>query len=213
MVYLPPGCTPESGPYPTIYVMDGGEYLSLARMNVVLDNLTADHRIRPVIGVFMDPRIDPRDSRTSKRMEDYAMSGPFVRCLVEELAPYLRQKYPITTDARETAILGASLGGLIATYAAATRPDVFGLCAAQSSSYHFLDDSIFTAIPSSPTVRARFYLGTGTVRDAREETIRMKDLLTTRGYEVRYQEVPEGHNWVHWRARLADILTYFWNAQ
>ncbi len=213
LVYTPPGFTPGSGPYPTVYVLDGGEYLSLGKMNIVLDNLIAERRIRPVIAVFMDPRTDPADSRTSKRMEDYALSQTFLRCLSDELPGFLRQRYPIASGPGETAILGASLGGLTATYASALRPDVFGLCAAQSPAYQILRDSIFTLIPASPRVRARFYIETGTLSDAREQSLRMAELLTRLGYDVFYQEVPEGHNWVHWRARLADILIRFWSAR
>src|ERR1051326_7068880 len=37
-VYTPPGASPEKG-LPTIYVTDGGEYLSLAGMDRILDRL------------------------------------------------------------------------------------------------------------------------------------------------------------------------------
>jgi len=209
-VYLPAGYTPTASPLPTVFVADGGEYLSLGLMNNVLDNLIADGRIPPTIGVFVDPRTDLRDSRTSKRMTEYALSDAFVAFLTEELRPDLLRRYRIATAPQQCAMLGASLGGLISTYAAFRRPDVFGLCAAQSPAYQFMEDSIFTVIGMGDRKPIRIYVDTGTIRDAEVGARRMKNLLASKGYTVRYQEFPEAHNWVNWRARLADILMYFW---
>lgn len=197
-------------PLPTIFVTDGGEYLSLGQMNDVLDNLIAEGRVPPIIGVFVDPRTDPGDSRTNTRMTDYGMSDVFLAFLTDELRPYLATRYPIAAEPEQCAIMGASLGGLISTYAAYRRPDIFGLCAAQSPAYQYLRDSIFTVIEPGDRKPFRMYLTTGTIHDAQDEARRMRSILAAKGYAFRYQESPEGHNWVNWRARFSDILIYFW---
>jgi enterochelin esterase family protein len=212
-VYLPPTYPSLTEDYPSIWVTDGGEYLSLALMNNVLDNLLAEARIRPVIAIFIDPRTNVRDSGTSKRMQDYAMRDTFITALTTELAPRLLRKYRIIGDPRQTAIMGASLGGLIATYAAVTRPDMFGLVAAQSPAYWWNQGAIFQLVRSSQKEDIRFYIDTGTIRDARAESLEMKAALLEQGYEVMYAEYPEGHNWVNWRARIGDILTFFWGTR
>ncbi len=209
-VYTPPGYKRSRKRYPCIYVTDGGEYISLALMLNVLDNLIADKRIQPIVGIFIDPRTDVRDSQTSKRMFDYSMSDTFVNALLKELRPRLMKKYKLTTSPEETAIMGASLGGLISTYAAHQHPEVFGLCAAQSPAYWWKDAGIFKIIEPEAKKPIKFYIDTGTIRDAQREALKMKDLLQLKGYEVRYGEYPEGHNWVNWRSRLDDILEYFW---
>ncbi|MFN0157929.1 MAG: alpha/beta hydrolase-fold protein [Bacteroidota bacterium] len=209
-VYLPPNYKKQSARYPVIYVTDGGEYLSLGLMNNVLDNLIAAKRIQPVIGVFIDPRTDIRDAATSMRMHDYTMSDTFVNFLVTELVPRIRKNYRVTDDPANTAIMGASLGGLIATYASYKHPDVFGLCAAQSSSYWWNKDSIVALMREGPKKHVRFYIDTGTIFDAQEGVRKMRDVLRERGYEFSYAEYPEGHNWVNWRARIDAILEYFW---
>jgi len=210
-VYLPHGYRKSSQTrYPTLYVNDGGEYISLALMPNVLDNLIAEKRIPPIVVVFIDPRTDPSDARTSKRMVDYTLSDTYVRFLVDELHPHVSKRYKITTQAEQTGIMGASLGGLIATYAAFKRPDVFGLCAAQSPAYWWANDSIITLIASAPRKDVRFYIDTGTLHDAQEKAAQMKRVLEEKGYPVHYEEHPEGHNWVNWRARLSHILEYFW---
>jgi len=209
-VYLPKEYKHSSRTYPSIWVTDGGEYLSLALMNNVLDNMIADGRIEPVVGVFVDPRTDPRDSGTSMRMHDYTMSDTFAKALTVELLPHLLRKYRISTAPEQTAIMGASLGGLISTYIAYTKPEVFGLAAAQSPSFWWNNDTIIHLVRTGKTKKIRFYIDTGTIADALAESRRMKAALETKGYELSYAEYPEGHNWVNWRARLDDILLYFW---
>lgn len=209
LVYLPAGYE-RGGPYPSITVMDGGEYLTLGLMHIVLDNLIADRRIAPLVGIFVDPRTDPDDPATSMRMHDYALSDTFVAYLTDDVLPLVRNIYRITPDAGQTAVMGASLGGLIATYAALTRPDVFGLCAAQSPSYYWKEDAMIALVRSLPKRDVRISIDTGTIRDAQEGARRMKAALEERGYRFSYAEYPEGHNWVNWRARIDDILVTFW---
>ncbi len=209
-IYTPPGYKQSRKKYPSIYVTDGGEYISLALMLNVLDNLLADKRIEPIVGIFVDPRTDGRDARTSTRMFDYSMSDTFVNAVITELRPRLLKRYRIAPTPEQTAIMGASLGGLISTYAAYTHPEIFGLCASQSPAYWWKERGMFKLIEDGPKKQIKFYIDTGTIRDARVEASQMKDLLLAKGYEVKYGEYPEGHNWVNWRARLSNILTYFW---
>ena len=176
----------------------------------VLDNLIVAKRIDPIVAVFVDPRTDVRDLNTSKRMFDYMMSDTFVSFMADELRDSLMKKYRLSAKPESTGIMGASLGGLISTYAAFKRPEVFGLCAAQSPSYWWKKDSMITVAQESPKRKIKFYISTGTIRDAQEKASKMRSVLDSKGYEVRYEEYPEGHNWVNWRARLANLLEYFW---
>jgi enterochelin esterase-like enzyme len=209
-IYVPPGYAAIRGRLPSLLVTDGGEYLTLGLMNTVLDNLIADRRIRPLLGVFLDPRMDLRDPETSMRMEDYAMNDSFAGFLTGEVLPLVRSRYRVSTDPGETGIMGASLGGLCATHAAFTHPDVFGLCAAQSPSYWWNDDALMNLIDREPKRPVRFSIDTGTIGDAQEGARRMRDVLKRKGYPFAYAEYPEGHNWVNWRSRIDDILTTFW---
>jgi enterochelin esterase family protein len=213
-VYVPAGYRRLKGTFPTLFVTDGGEYLSLALMANVLDNIIAEGRIPPVVCVFVDPRTDIRDSKTSKRSVDYTMNATFVSFLITEVrAGLLRKKYRLAEKPEHTGIMGASLGGLISTFAAFSRPDVFGLCAAQSPAYWWDNGAILRAFAKSPTRPIRLYIDTGTVRDAREHSMKMKNILEEKGYEYSYAEYPESHNWGNWRARIADILVYFWGVK
>ena len=210
IVYLPPRYASTGAPHPVLFVLDGGEYLGLGLMNVVLDNLIADDAIEPPVCVFLDPRTNPGNPQTSTRMKDYTMSDSFVAALVTEIRPFLLQKYRITGEAARTGIMGASLGGLAALHASFERPDVFGLCAAQSGALWWQESRLLRRIEQEPVKPFRVYLDTGTMRDAQDESRRARAILTARGYQLHYEEHPEGHNWFNWRARIGSILRYFW---
>jgi enterochelin esterase-like enzyme len=209
-VYLPFSYKRVKRNYPSIFVLDGGEYLSLALMKNVLDNLIAGKRIEPVIGIFIDPRTHLKDASTSKRMTDYALSDTFMNAVITELYPRILRRYRIKREPDQTAILGASLGGLTSTYIAYMHPETFGLCAAQSPSYFWKHEAIIKLIAQGPKEPVKFHIDTGTLGDALPQAFKMKTMLESKGYEVQYEQHPEGHNWVNWRSRLPDILTYFW---
>ena len=209
-VYVPPGYPSLTDRYPVLYVMDGGEYLSRANMNVVLDNLIAQGEIVPLIAVFLEPRSDPADPRTNTRMSDYALNDSFIDALSGNLRPFLLKRYRMLEGPRNTAIMGASMGGLIATYAAFTHPETFGLCAAQSPSYQWKNDTLITMLRSAPVKDFRMYLSTGTIRDAEQRARIVRDIMREKGYAITYAEYPESHNWLNWRGRLGEILRTFW---
>jgi enterochelin esterase family protein len=209
-VYTPPGYRTSHVAYPAIYVTDGGEYITLALMINVLENLMAEKRIEPIAAIFIDPRTNIRDSRTSTRMYDYTMKDTFVNFVKDEVRDRVLSKYRVSADPRVTAIMGASLGGLIATYAAYSHPDVFGLCAAQSPSYWWNAEAMISMIAQGPRKPLKLYIDTGTIRDAQAASRKMRDVLHERGYEFLYAEHPDSHSWANWRAHIDDILIYFY---
>lgn len=60
-------------------------------------------------------------------------SDNYLRFLVEELKPYIDQRYSTYSDADHTAIAGSSMGGLISLYAICEYPNVFGRAAGLST--------------------------------------------------------------------------------
>jgi hypothetical protein len=60
-IYLPFGYSVHEKGFGTLWVTDGGEYLTLGLMKNVLDNMIYDGRINPVVAIFVDPRTDPTD--------------------------------------------------------------------------------------------------------------------------------------------------------
>jgi enterochelin esterase family protein len=209
-VYLPHGYGRSQRHYPSLYVLDGGDYLSLGMMATVLDNMIADGRIRPLVGVFVEPRTDVTRPGTTKRTTDYGLNELFVAHLTRELRPMLENRYSLSRSARNRGIMGASLGGLLATYAAYTCPHVFSFSGAQSPAYWWKQNAIIKMIAQGRVKPIRFYLDTGTIQNSLESTRAMREILKKRGYHCAYAEHPEGHNWGNWRTHIPNLLEYFW---
>lgn len=210
LVYLPPGFGSPDRRYPSVYILDGLDYIKFGGIENVLDNMIGDRRIPPVVGVFISARAFVNDSLMDVRMADYSMNDSFVTFLTSELRPLLLRRYHLKEQPEETAIMGISLGGLMATYTAILRPGTFGLCAAQSPSYQLENNAIIGFVARTPTRAIRIYLDSGAFSDAAEGTRKMRAMLRAKGYRYSYAEYPEGHNWYNWRSRFDDILTYFW---
>ncbi len=211
-VYVPPGESGRKG-LPAVYVLDGGEYLSLGRMNIVLDNLISAHKIEPVLGIFVDPRTDLHNSTTNYRMSDYGASDTFLLFLSQELIPFINKNYLALDSAGKRAIMGASMGGLMATYIALKQPEQFVNFAAQSPAYFQADSAVIKLLRTISKADINAYIGTGTIHDTEIEARLVSNLLERRGARVHYAEFPEGHNWTNWRAKIREILEYFFPAR
>ena len=205
-VYLPPhyssGETSDS--YRVIFVQDGGEFIRLASMINVLDNLIYENRIPPVVGVFIDP-VD--------RNYEYFANEKYEKMLVDEILPFIGDRYAIASDPDEVAIIGVSLGGAISLMVALDHPELFGKCGSQSGAFDVAEGKLFTLVQSRPSQGVDVYLDCGRFGDLTEVNRRMRDLLARKGYRIRYQEFNEGHSWGNWRAHIDDMLVFFWGKE
>jgi enterochelin esterase-like enzyme len=215
-VYLPPSYTTDNQPYPSIYFHDGGDYLSMGKAPIALNNLISVGAIPPLVAVFISP-VD--------RMREYNCDGRYVSFLCDELLPELQDRYNLSSDPAKQAIIGPSLGGLISLYIGKQRPDRFGLVGVQSSAVKSINGlDIFDARAAysiEPRLPLRFHLVIGSYEDcfSTDEQGQCSDLLNPvrelrslleqRGYPYRYAEHHQGHSWGLWRDTLADALTYF----
>jgi len=205
-VYLPPGYT-TSKAYPTFYVHDGREYVDLAYFNNVVDYLLNESAIKKIIVVFVPP---------VNRVAEYDLNDKYMKFIADELVPYIDSHYSTLRGPSSRGIMGASYGGLISTYIAYNRSDVFGMCAGQSSYFSAHNDLMINVIRDGPKKDIRFYVDCGTfetivsgISGFVDASRRMRDAMLAKGYDLMYQEFHEGHSWGNWRARIEDILKFF----
>ncbi|MDD4972108.1 MAG: alpha/beta hydrolase-fold protein [Paludibacter sp.] len=206
-VYLPAGYS-ASVKYPVVFVTDGQEYSdkNLGAMNIVADNMIMDNKIKPIIIVFVDPR-DPVTS-TNRRMDELVNNRKYTQFLSSELFQQIKTNYSILGTPDQTAILGTSLGGINSAYTGILRPDVFGLIAIQSPAFWYYPN-ILTLYSSAAKASLKVYMDAGTIYDTQDKAMEMKTILDSKGYPLHYAEYSEGHSWGNWRARIDDILIYF----
>ena len=226
-VYLPPGYDDRVNErFPVLYVHDGGEYLTRARLPTILDNLIHNQEIPPLMAVMVDP-ID--------RIREYWANEDYARFTETELIPHIDKTYRTLARREGRGVLGASMGGLISTYLGLSRPHLFSKVAGQSSalflmegerSASFVTDMLkrfgasqnpwgkakrLSALVAELRMPLAFYYDVGKYEPQFIPAHkRLIPLLEAQGCPCLYQELIGGHNWTSWRAHLKDMLTFLW---
>ena len=212
-VYLPQEYKPHKQ-YPLLICHDGDDYLQFAAMKEVLDNLIQRREVRPLVVAF---------TRGHDRNREYGANPRQPAFLVDEVLPEVRRRFGISDDPRELGLMGASFGGVSSLYCAWTRPGVFGRLLLQSGSFVFTDvgdhgrgelwDPVVefvNRLRETPDRlgHPRIYMSCGTFESLITFNRALAPLLREAGHDVRFDEANDGHNWIAWRDRLREGLTW-----
>lgn len=204
IVYLPPGYDQSTKEYPVVLMHDGLEYISLAKMNNVIDYLIYKNEIQPIISIFVPP---------INRTEEYIDSSQqaYTNFIIQELIPWIDNKYSTNTDPAFRAVMGSSAGGNISMWIGINHPDVIGNVGAFSS---YVEDDIQTFLENSHPLKINFYimLGTYDLPVIKQTVTGFIPALQTKGYNYQFEEFYEGHSYGLWRAHLDDALIMFFPA-
>lgn len=150
--------------------------------------------------------------------------GPqLLDAIVGPLRAHVNATYRTRTERDDTGIMGSSMGGLFAFYAAMQRSDVFGKAGCLSSSFWWADRWAVRWVQGGhvPAERPHLYLDTGAARSALEEDANVRDgfhhtramfrALTEQGYETgldldRLVFAGATHDAASWAARVGIPL-------
>lgn len=209
-LYLPPGYDENTlKRYPVLYMHDGsnlflpdeaflGQEWHMDRTLDLLNAMSLIDRVL-VVGVY-----------ASDRMRDYTRPGyeAYARALVQELKPWIDERYRTLPGAHHTAIMGSSLGGVVSFYCAWEHPHVFGNAACLSSTFGFQDDLLERVRTEPLDVRRhlRIYLDSGWPNDNYEVTLTMAHALIGRGFEL-------GRDVTHFAFPFAQHSERAWGAR
>jgi enterochelin esterase-like enzyme len=213
-VYLPNEYKPHKR-YPLLLCHDGEDYRKFAAMRRVLDNLIHRHEVAPLIVAFTNGYL---------RNEEYAANPKQAKFLVEEVLPAVTARYSISEGPEQRGLMGASFGGVSSLFTAWTYPGVFGRLLLQSGSFRFTDVGrrddgplwapiyqFVNSFRSDPhRISARVFMSCGTFESLIYYNRCMLPVLRDAGLAVRYVESQDGHNWINWRDRLRDGLTFLY---
>lgn len=200
--------------YPLVICHDGADYLRFAGAKVVLDNLIHRHEVCPLIVAFT--------SGSRARNKEYGANDRQVSFLVDEVLPALRREFAVREDAAGVGLMGASFGGVSTLYTAWSRPGVFSKVLLQSGSFVFTDIGVHDRGPLfDPVVRfvnafrkdparldAKVFLSCGMFESLIYYNRSLVPLMRRSGLSVRFVESLDGHNWIGWRDRLRDGLSW-----
>ena len=229
-VWLPPGYdTDTKRRYPVFYLHDGQNLYKGGpsfipnqawNVDVAAEQLIESHRIHPLILVGIDnagrERINEYTPSETARFPGSGKGDLYGKMLVEELKPFIDSHYRTLKDAKNTALGGSSLGGLISLSIGMNYPKTFGKLAILSPSVWW-DDLIICRQVDKPANRPPLKLwvdigvkeGEGAVGPARKIRAALIAKGWKEGGDLRYIEA-EGaeHNERAWAARFPEVLTY-----
>jgi enterochelin esterase family protein len=153
-IYTPPGYDPAGRPYRLLILMDAEAYTSNVPAPVILDNLMNAGKIFPVVAVFVG---NLSAGQPVARTTELSCYKPFATFLADELLPWIRERYHVSSVAAETMLGGASRGGLAAVCAALEYPEQFGNVSAQSGFFVYKDRNWFKNVEpaSAPDAESR----------------------------------------------------------
>jgi len=185
-IYLPEDYSATAKKYSVIYMHDAQNlfdsktaYSGEWNVDEKLDSLKV-----PVIVVGIEHGNDKRiDELTPFKNEKYGGGNAdnYLDFIVKTLKPYIDKNYRTKPKAKNTIIMGSSLGGLVSYYATLKYPETFGKAGVFSPSFWFSND-IYTLTEKAPKIKTKIYFLCGDKEsdDMVKDMTKMERLLDTK---------------------------------
>jgi enterochelin esterase-like enzyme len=218
-VYTPAGYDPaaKKKTYPVLYLLhgfsdDASGWTAVGHANVILDNLIAQGKAKPMIVVMplgygtMEmirlgwgawSHTDVRDANFKK----------FSEALLTEVMPQVENEYRITKDRNSRAIAGLSMGGSESLLTGLNNLDKFSWVGAFSSGgipEDFQND--FPALDAKANQQLHLlWIACGTEDHLITINRNLREWLKTKGVKMTEIETPGMHTWMVWRRNLSEF--------
>ena len=185
-IYLPKDYSATAKKYSVIYMHDAQNVFDAKtsfsgewNVDEKLDSLKA-----PVIVVGIEHGNEKRiDELTPFKNEKYGGGNAdnYLDFIVKTLKPYIDKNYRTKPKAKNTIIMGSSLGGLVSYYAILKYPEVFGKAGVFSPAFWFSND-IYTLTEKAPKIKTKIYFLCGDKEsdDMVKDMTKMERLLDTK---------------------------------
>lgn len=231
-VYTPPHYNEDRKRYPVLYLLHGGggdedAWFSLGRANLILDNLIAQKKAKPMIVVMPNGnanqmmatgsgpvfgqesrrRLLPSERRSATPPNSPVFSSLFPKSLVKDIIPYVEENYRTHANRKNRAIAGLSMGGGQTMAATAEYPNVFGFIGVWSAGSRQSDEEVAKQFSALKAAGMRlYYVGCG-VDDplAHDGCMNLVALLKKLDMRYVFRESTGGHTWFNWRIYLSEF--------
>ena len=213
-VYTPPGYDSGRGRYPVLYLLHGSgdtenSWVTVGRANIILDNLIAAGKAKPMIVVMPYGRALAEVTLVRPSGEIPPDAGGFQRDLLQDVVPLVEKEYRVTADADHRALAGLSMGGAQTLRIGLTHLDTFHYIGAFSAGTVQKPEEEFKDMLADPAASNKklklFYIACGKADRLFPGSQGLHELLDQ--HQIRHSFVPseEGHVWRNWRDYLADM--------
>ncbi len=219
LVYTPPSYNPHADrPYPVLYLLHGfsdaeDAWVSVGRANVILDNLIARGKIKPMVVVMpLGYGNEAVISRGWQGLRDKAAwqgsITKFREAVLTELMPRVEAAYYVSKERQDRAITGLSMGGTQSLFIGLNAADRFAWIGAFSSGG--LDKNFDRAYPKLGQKMTDHSCLLWIACGQQDGLIGVnKDLtawLETENVAYTWREVSGGHSFLVWRRLLVEFL-------
>jgi len=217
-VYTPPGYDPAAKKtYPVLYLLhgfsdDASGWTAVGHANVILDNLIAQGRAKPMIVAMplgygtMEFVHLGWDAWSHTEMHDRNFEK-FRDALLTEVMPRVESEYRTAKDRNARAIAGLSMGGSESLLTGLNNLDKFSWIGAFSSG-GIPDDfqKDFPALDAKANQQLHLlWIACGTEDHLITVNRNLREWLKTKGVKATEIETPGMHTWMVWRRNLAEF--------
>ena len=139
VVYTPPDYETSSDRYPVLYLLHGANsnetsWTERGRAHVILDNLIADGKMKPLVVVMPFGYAFQRAAgQRGDAAENKQQREGFVKDLIDDVLPLIDSTFRVHSGREHRAIAGLSLGGAQSLAIGLSRLDLFSRVAGFSS--------------------------------------------------------------------------------
>jgi enterochelin esterase family protein len=217
-VYTPPGYDAlAKTEYPVLYLLHGfgqksSSWTEVAFANVILDNLIAEGKAKPMIVVmpvaYGGPEILVGGGKVywndEIRNRNFQM---FTQGLLTEVIPQVEQIYRVKKDREARALAGLSMGGAESLLEGLNHLDEFSWIGSFSSGG--VKENFEQEFPGlNASVNAKLHLlwiACGTDDPLNKINLKINQWLSSQGVAHTEIETPGAHTWMVWRRNLANF--------
>ena len=188
--FIPPG----EGPFPLLIILDGQEFLRKGKIVQIIETLVKLGKMQPVAVALVE-------NVYQNRFVEYACNDGTVSFITRNVIPSAAAVMPLMNGTGALGIMGASMGGLMALYTALRVPSIFGKVLCQAGAFKMFGDdfSIYEFVNGAARKDVEIWMNVGRFDFLYAENLRMKELLSKKGYAVDLVENNGGHNYTTWR--------------
>ncbi len=212
-IYLPPNYS-EGRTYPVIYCQDGEQFFFLGRIATTANQWIWEKKLEPMIIVGIE-------MKKATRTFDYHPQGSrfqaYKQFFVQELLPYIENKYSIAKTAANRILAGDSLGGTVSLHLAIEYPSLFGNMISLSGAFFETTQIMLKREKDLSWLNIYMVIGLGEnevetkrgIFNILEMNRLTKEILITKHAKLHYHEKEGNHVWGFWQKQIPDALSYF----
>jgi enterochelin esterase-like enzyme len=217
-VYTPPGYEARGKQtYPVLYLLhgysdDASGWSAVGRANVILDNLIASGKAKPMIIVmplgYGEPKIlEPNSGAFRDRSITDRNFDKFREALLSEVIPRVESEYHVNTGRSTRAIAGLSMGGSESLLTGLNTLDKFAWIGAFSSGGFTPEfEKEFPNLDAKSNSQIKLlWIACGTEDGLIEINRNFRKWLASKNITHADIETPGMHTWMVWRRNLTDF--------